>query len=430
MHLARIPRLLAALLALLAGAAAAAAQAPAAKTGGKLIPGARLLHKWPKEVYRVPELQSTAQGPRLLVWVDAADPNPRTIPGIPAPKVPFELFVVDPLTGKKLHKLSSASPETPESVVSPLGPPTSMTYCSMLTLSPDGKELANISRTYRVIPGKPVHEVTQVIKAYDFATKRWKKAIPTSYNNDTGGPSFLYTPDGSLVVLKDASGTVWEAGKAEPRLKFEVPRATNFARDGILQFFGIRDAAVSPDGYQLAVAVDGFLPVYDLKTGKEIFRAERAVPEDDPLRRQVGQGGRETVSAALVFVPGGDAPKLLAVEVVVGPPKSLVLARLFDVAAKKEIGRWTVAEHNTRGGLNGSYPQWGQPCAFVTSKGEPRFVFGGKLFDGSTGKVLHKFNEGVRVFVSRDGKCLIRVTRRQGEEKRMGIEMWGLDNGT
>src|SRR5689334_5866354 len=67
----------AALLAALAAAGVAAAQQPAPKGAkAELFPGAKLLQKLPYQVYRVPELVTTEKGTRLLVWVDAYDPNP------------------------------------------------------------------------------------------------------------------------------------------------------------------------------------------------------------------------------------------------------------------------------------------------------------------------------------------------------------------
>src|SRR5262249_34175874 len=128
--------------------------------------------------------------------------------------------------------------------------------------------------------------------------------------------------------------------------------------------------------------------------------------------------------------PSADGQRLVAVEVVTGPPKSLVLARLIDLKAKKEIRRSVVAEEKTKANpFGGGGPEWGLAQAYFNSKGEPRGIFGGKLIDGTSGKVLHRFNPGIRLLVARDGKCLVRVTRRSGEEKKLGLEVWGLENG-
>jgi hypothetical protein len=64
--------------------------------------------------------------------------------------------------------------------------------------------------------------------------------------------------------------------------------------------------------------------------------------------------------------------------------------------------------------------------AYFTPKGEPRVLFGGNLIDGASGKVLHAFDAGVGLLVSPDGRYLVRLTRVQ--EKRMGVEVWGLEN--
>jgi hypothetical protein len=63
-----------------------------------------------------------------------------------------------------------------------------------------------------------------------------------------------------------------------------------------------------------------------------------------------------------------------------------------------------------------------------TSKGEPRVIFDGKVIDPAAGKVLHKFDGGGGVLVSRDGKYLVRMIVSKKDEKQIGVELWGLED--
>jgi hypothetical protein len=407
------------------GALAPAQQAPGKGKDAKqqLFPVMKLLYKYPKQVYRVPALYVTDKGPRLLVWVDASDPNPKQdIPGIPVKLPPFDVVFWDLTAGKALHKISSAREGAPQSPVPANWDATAFGFFGMLALSPDGQRLAYVNTTYQRVPGKVVHEATRQIHLYDLARRKWTD-LPTKYRGTAGGPHVLFAPNGELLILKDTACTILEAGKAKPRRTFKVLRGEGYDTHTVYSSFGIHDALVSPDGSQLAVAAEGTLTVYDLVTGKEVFRAERAAPPGDPGKG----GGQATAMVSLAFSPTGDEPKLLAAEVVTGP-KTLVLARLFDVKAAKESARWVLADAPTKVVAFDAPRPWDGVHAYFTAKAEPRLIFDGKVIDGGTGKVLHHFDAGVRVLVAADGKHVIRLTRAAGDPKKLGIEVWGVEN--
>jgi hypothetical protein len=105
------------------------------------------------------------------------------------------------------------------------------------------------------------------------------------------------------------------------------------------------------------------------------------------------------------------------------------VARLLDLKEKKEAARFTLAEQDVKAnplGGNPVPPDWGRAYAFFTSKGEPRVLFDGKLIDGTNGKVMQTFDPGAGLILSRDGKYLVRLTRKK-DDKPMGVELWGLD---
>src|SRR5262249_20832536 len=154
-----------------------------------------------------------------------------------------------------------------------------------VALSPDGKRLACVFTSYRQVPGKIEHEATRQIQLYDPATGKWG-ALPAEYKGRVGGPQVLFAPDGTLVILKDRECTIQELGKAKPRRTFKIVRGKGYEKHPVYSSYGVHDAVVSPDGSQLAIAAEGMLTVYDLTTGKELFRATRAVPEEKP-----GKGG-------------------------------------------------------------------------------------------------------------------------------------------
>jgi hypothetical protein len=410
-----------ALLAVLAAGVVTAAAPAAPPEGGKdaLLPGARLLHKFPKEVYRTPVLLATDQGPRLLLWVDAFDPAaPTRFPGERPREPQFDLTFWDVTAGKEVHKLSFPK--------EPLPPILSSNYTmtippAELAISPDGKQLACVSTTSRPVPGKVVHETTGQIKLYDLKDHKWQPAIPPEVLGPTS-LSVLFAPDGALVVLKETSCLIQEPGKDKPRLSFELARSSSYKT--IPVYYAVQDAVLSPDGSLLAVALDGMVTVYDVTEGKKLFDADRATPEAKTTF------GQNTVGVSLAFAPSQSEQKLLAVEVVKGPPKSFVLARLFDLKEKKEAGRFVLAEEETKGdrsGLNQKLPAWGGAHACFTPRGEPRVLFDGKLIDGASGKALQRFDEGRGLLVSRDGKYLVRLTGKK-DDKKMGVEVWSLDS--
>jgi hypothetical protein len=41
--------------------------------------------------------------------------------------------------------------------------------------------------------------------------------------------------------------------------------------------------------------------------------------------------------------------------------------------------------------------------------------------------VLSEFDPGAGLILARDGKCLVRITKKK-DDKKLGIEVWGMDN--
>jgi hypothetical protein len=393
----------------------------------KMLPGARLLHKFPKKVYRIPVLLATEKGPRLLVWEDDFDPEPprRPYDFNKAPEPRFDLIFWDVAANKQLHKMSVPKETVPLSPVpSSMSSPGAAIPFGTLAFSPDGKQLAHVTTTYKVIPGKPYHQPSTRIKQYNPAKRKWQEAIPTVFKSDyyPRTPRVLFAPDGALVFLEGTTCGIQEPGKAKPRKTFQLVRAPSYKKNPLSN--EIRQAVLSPDASQLAVAADGMVTVYDLATGKKVFHATRSAPEAKTTF------GQSVMVASLAFAPSQGEQKLLAVEIVTGPPKSFVLARVFDLKAKKEVSRKTLAQQATKGGrfgMNGPLPSWGRAHAYYTADGQPRILFDGKLHDGASGKVLHKFDEEQGVFVSQGGKYLVRLTGPKGD-KTMGVEVWSLEN--
>jgi hypothetical protein len=411
----RIPRTL---VLAVAAVAAIARAAPADESKDGLLPGAKLLHKFPKEVYRTPVLLETKDGPRLLVWVDAFDPGaPTRFPGEKPREPQFDLTFWDVTASKELHKLSFPKETLPPIMCSNYTmtiPPGSLAF------SPDGKQLACVSTTSKPVPGKVVHEITGQIKLYDPSERKWQTATSPEVVG-TNAPYVLFAPDGNLVVLKETSCRIHAPGKDKPSTSFDLTRASTYKT--IPVYYGMHSVVLSPDGSRLAVAVDGMVSVYDTAAGKKVFDADRAAPE---VKTTFGQ---MPVGTSLAFAPSADEQKLLSVEVVLGPPKSFVLARLFDLKEKKEAGRWVLAEEETKGdrfGRGQKPPAWGRAHAYYSARGEPRILFNGKLIDGASGKTLQTFDEGAGLLVSRDGKYLVRLTRTK-DEKKFAVEVWGVD---
>jgi hypothetical protein len=414
-----------------------AAQAPPPGRGkDALIPGARLMHKFAKEVYRVPVLVTTDKGPQLEVWFDEFDPSPPPRPGqipgitrLPDPKM--DLVIWDPIANKELHRLSH--PKVP------LTFPYTSTELQReggMAISPDGKRLATKTSTYTPRPGSPYGDFTTRVGLIDLATRKVQPLKTYQQQRAPGALQvfLLFAPDGALVTLRSTTVTVQEPGKAKPRTSFTLQRA---AKHQLMEFwFSIKDAILSPDGSQLAVAADGTIIIYDLATGKKLFAAPRAAPEmkktGDPLAG----------NAALAYAPGAKESQLLTAESLVasqGGQKDFIMVRLFDLKNKKELKKWTikVPPRPDFGGLGNPNPLGNAGAeghsatvsAYWTAKGEPRLLYDGKVFDAASGKELHRFNPGTCTFVSRDGKVLVRMTRKNGEARTMQVEVWSLDAG-
>jgi hypothetical protein len=396
--------------------------ARAADGPDKAFPGAKLVHKFPKEVYRIPVLLDTEKGPRVLVWVDEFDPlTPPRFPGEQLKDPVFDLVIWDVKAGKELHKMSYPKDGAPLSPVN-AGMSNAAMFgpFGMLAFSPDGKNLAALSTTYKMVPGKVVHEATTRIKLIDMANNKAQPANSTEYKGPTYGPHVLFAPDGAMVILKDTSCSIQEPGKEKPKKTFDLVREAGWAK--FTEAYAIREAVLSPDGSQMAVAADGMVTAYDLGEGKKLYEAKRAAHDAK------GNSNHNDARVSLAFAPSQKEQTLLAVEIVTGPPKSFVLARVIDVKEKKEIKRWTLAEQETKAAAFGvAPPDWGRAYAYYTGKGEPRILFDGTLFDGDTGKKLSEFDPGAGLILSRDGKTLVRLNRKKND-KKMSVELWSLES--
>jgi hypothetical protein len=411
--------------ALLAAAvlAAAATAAPPDSSKGTLLPGAKLMHKFSKEVYRAPVWVMTDKGPRLEVWFDAFDPEPpQRISGIPNPDPRIDLLIWDPIANKELHRLAYPRDSIPY-------PSTysNFSWSGWMAMSPDGKRVA--VRTVNYQPprrGGVYGDFTTRVRLMDL--ENHKAQLVAEHKEEKVGGAVevyvLFAPDGSLVTLRGSTCTVREPGKDKPRATFEVTRAADYKTKSA--WFMIQQVAVSPDGSQLAVAADGAIVVYDLATGKKLFEPARAAPE--PKK----SGDPMSGAMSLAYAPAGSEPKLLAVEWVVepqgpqgpqkggplgaGPQKQYILTRLFDLKAMKEVGSWKAEGHPS------------PVSAYYTAKGEPCVLYDGKVVDGASGKELYSFDPGAGAAVSADGKALVRVTKKRKEDKTMTVEVWSLDN--
>jgi hypothetical protein len=403
---------------------ASAPAAPPDSTKDPLFPGAKLVHKFPKEVYRNPLFVTTDKGSRLEIWFDAFDPAPPPRPGVPAeiggrlPDPRLDMLIWDPIANKELHRLSY--PKDPITF-----PPPSGGQGDGMIISPDGKRLASVSMTYKPPKmGTPYGDWLTQIRLVDIASH--KAQVSNEFKEEKVGSAtpihILFAPDGALIALRGATCTIHEPGKDKPRTTFDLTRAADHKTKEY--WFKIQDTVMSPDGSQLAVAADGTIIVYELATGKKLFEAARAAPE--PKKG----GDPVTIGVSLAFASSASEARLVAIESLSGVPKNVALARLFDLKEKKEIGKWTVAERENKPAQlgQGASPWSGDVSAYYNAKSEPRILFDGKVIDGASGKELHKFDAGAGTWVSRDGKALVRLTKKKKEDRTMTVEVWSLDN--
>jgi hypothetical protein len=409
-----LPTIFAALLA--AGTPAAAAD----DSKDALFPGARLVQKFPKEVYRIPAFVPTDKEPRLEIWIDAFDPEPPPkigqIPGTVLPDPRVEMLIWDPLANKELHKLSYpkdpiAFPRTASNGGGGGG----------TALSPDGKRLASVTYNYKPPKQGVVYgDWATQIKLIDVESQ--KAEAVAEYKDEKVGSAPTVTVwfgrNGDVMTIRGTTFAAQEPGKDKPRATFEVTRAAKYKTEW--WWCQVHSVAVSPDGSQLAIAADGAIIVYDTATGKKLFEAARAAPEPK-------KGGEPFPAAvSLAYAPSAKDPKLLAVEAIKEfPPgglgaqdakKGFVLARVFDLKAMKEVSKWKLADHT------------GDVSAYYTPKDEPRILCDGRVIDGASGKELYKFDPGYNSFVSPDGKALVRMTKKKKEDRTMTFEVWSLEN--
>jgi WD40 repeat protein len=374
-----------------------------------LLPGAKLVHKFDKEVYRPPVLLMTDKGPWVAVWFDAFDPAPpQRVPGPPPPDPQVEMFLWDALANKEVCKF--AYPADPIAIP-PVKPPAGWT--GWVTLSQDGKRIAfKIVNYTPPAKGQVFGNFTTQVKTIDLESR--KVQLIEEYKEEKTAKSLsvylAFAPDGALVSIRGTTCTVQEVGKDKPRITFEVKRAAEYkTRD---YWLWVSDVVVSPDGSQLAVCADGAINVYDLATGRHLFAPSQPVPAPKKNADARSAGG------AVAYAPAAETPTLLAVESVVGASgfKDYVLCRQFDLKEMKEIKKWTVTERH--------YPVF----AYYTAKGQPRVLYDGKILDGTSGKEVHSFDAGAGAIMSRDGKVLVRVTKKKKEERTTTVEVWSVDS--
>jgi hypothetical protein len=401
----------------------AAAQPP--KGPGKdakedLLPGARLLAKFPLGFATQPVLVSTKEGPRLAVWVHQRDPHEPIDPaptkkpksGVRAKPNPVELIVWDAASGKEVHKFPSRRDAAPAF--------RSEEHLGQRDLSPDGRMFVDV---YLVGgPGSGQHEAV----LHELGDG---KGVFTSRKK--GFPHYVtFARDGSLALVVNRECLLLRPGEQKPSKTFQIVRYHLPGAPGDLM--PADSVAVAPGGRRVAVAADGVVHVYDTATGKPIYQSPRAWTES----------GRMVVNLASVAFPDSpDDDRLLVVEDfrgrVVGlsaAPGSTTQVRLFDLARKKELLRKELAGP----GRLGTVTSCDYARAYFTTKGEPRVFYVErrkdartsrilcKLLDGASGKMLHEGDSRPgRYLLSPDGRYLARITAR-GSSKT--AEVWSLEN--
>jgi hypothetical protein len=385
------------------------------------IPGAKFLHKFPHEFYRLPLLFSSGEANRLLVWVDKNDPKLFADFDFKNPvKIDVELIAWDLAKGEEVFKVGfpkDLAPVIPTTFTEghlSLAPNSS----DWFALSPDGKKLAQpVVTAYQPFPGSIGKQAVTEVKAFDLYAR---KSAPAGGKKYTGmqNPNIFFTPDGNLVVLAHKECSTFEPGKTKPRKTFAISRSAAYSMTINAK---VNDTVLSADGSKLAVAADGMLHVYDFVTGKVLYQGVRVVPEIKP-----GPGIAPHVKmAALAFAPTSD--KLLVVESVYAPPKSFVQSRYIDLKEKTELNKTRLVDAAPQAGVFKSLPTTAVGQAFFTPQGEPRVLCDGKLFDGGTGKLLHQFAADTTLIASREGKYLVRISRSTTDKARFAADVWSLE---
>jgi hypothetical protein len=404
-------------------ASGAMAQSSSSKESKELIPGAKLVHKFSSEYYVPPDIRETGAGLRLFLYVYSKEPKDLPLSEILKTKGPdVEMIVWDAAESKEICRMSTKDKkkEMPNIFDSPMS----------WNVTSDGKSLAYSTST--VDFARPEKSLTQVC-LQELATRKSEK-LPVKL---TGRKitHMLVAPDGALVILDADSGfaptgpgtsiscTVHEPGKDKPRQNFNLAVPEAFG----LPF--VSAAALSPDGSLLAVDIGGAISVYDLKIGKQTYRATAAIADADRSNDLVQRSIESSASRALLFSPSKDDVKLLAVEFGYVKKRDFVVARLFDLKKEEPIARATIHDKKATLDIDGVYYaptySWEAGSPFFTSKGEPRVLFEGKIYDATSGKVLAEFDQGAGAHITSDGKYLVRLI--QSSKKKTRPEIWSIE---
>jgi hypothetical protein len=404
---------LVAMLVAVPAAGVAVAQKP------KDIPGAKLVGKIPAEVYVEPQMLQTGAGPRLVVTAHSSKPLDR-FPDELHPGVLPEVVTIlwDVAANKEVARFSTAKKEN--------GPFSGGVPADF---SPDGKKIAYFVQNPNAKPRDiGVIGYEHLIKIYDVATRKSDEQ-PARY---TGSMDHLRAlPDGNLLIIRtrvagptqqDTTCFVQEPGKPTARNSFRLGRARD-PKDLLAQFAGPEKFSapeLSADGSSMAVSSDDSVTIYDLKSGKVTYQSPTKARKPDDLLNS------SFFRTTLAFGPLKQEEKLLVIDHVSTLAKAHVLARVFDVKAKKEICRATVFE---KAAAPGKLPEPFRLVAhpYFNSKGEARVLLEGKVYDVAAGKVVNEFDPGKGTSVSRDGQFMARCVPSAADMKKMNIEIWEMD---